>query len=63
MSFRLRRTLLASAVSSLACGVALAQQSSQLNDIVVTASGFEQQITSAPASISVIARETLERGH
>lgn len=63
MSFRLRRTLLASAVSSLACGVALAQQSPQLNDIVVTASGFEQQITSAPASISVIARETLERGH
>ncbi|MDK9686752.1 ligand-gated channel protein [Halomonas sp. LC1] len=63
MSSRLRRTLLASAISSLACGAAVAQETPQLNDIVVTASGFEQQISSAPASISVISREELERGH
>src|SRR5690606_9620569 len=29
--------------------------------VVVTASGFEQKITDAPASISVISREELER--
>jgi outer membrane receptor for ferrienterochelin and colicins len=63
MSSRLRRTLLASAISSLACGAAVAQETPQLNDIVVTASGFEQQISSAPASISVISREELERGY
>ncbi len=63
MSSRLRHTLLASAISSLACGAAVAQETPQLNDIVVTASGFEQQISSAPASISVISREELERGY
>ncbi|WP_311065126.1 ligand-gated channel protein [Halomonas sp. DWK9] len=63
MSSRLRRSLLASAVSSLACGAVAAQETPQLNDIVVTASGFEQQISSAPASISVISREELERGY
>ncbi|WP_083024152.1 ligand-gated channel protein [Vreelandella lionensis] len=63
MSLRLRRTLLASAISSLACGAVAAQETPQLNDIVVTASGFEQQISGAPASISVISREELERGH
>src|SRR5690606_670084 len=40
---------------------ALAQQSvQQLDTVVVTASGFEQDIKSAPASISVITREDLE---
>lgn len=63
MSLRLCRTLLASTISSLACGAVAAQETPQLNDIVVTASGFEQQISSAPASISVISREELERGH
>lgn len=33
-----------------------------LNPIVVTASGFEQDIIDAPASISVIPREKLEKG-
>ena len=32
----------------------------QLDSVVVTASGFEQQIKEAPASISVITREELE---
>ncbi len=63
MSSRLRRSLLASAVASVACTNAVAQETPQLNDIVVTASGFEQQISSAPASISVISREELERGY
>lgn len=63
MSSRLRRTLLAGAISSLASSAVLAQETPRLDDVVVTASGFEQQITSAPASISVISREELERGH
>ncbi|MBR9926237.1 MAG: ligand-gated channel protein [Gammaproteobacteria bacterium] len=63
MSTRLRRTLLAGAISSLASSAVLAQETPRLDDVVVTASGFEQQISSAPASISVISREELERGH
>ncbi|GGC88280.1 ligand-gated channel protein [Vreelandella lutescens] len=63
MSSRVRRSLLASVISSLACGAAVAQETPKLSDIVVTASGFEQHISSAPASISVISREELERGY
>nr|WP_295708450.1 ligand-gated channel protein [uncultured Halomonas sp.] len=63
MSPCLRRTLLASAVSSLASGAVWAQEAPRLDDMVVTASGFEQQITNAPASISVVSREQLERGY
>ena len=33
----------------------------QLDDVVVTATGFEQKITDAPASISVVTREELAR--
>ncbi|BBI63582.1 hypothetical protein HSBAA_48880 [Vreelandella sulfidaeris] len=58
----LHRTLLATAISSIAAS-AWAQETSHLDDMVVTASGFEQQITDAPASISVVSREELERGH
>ena len=32
-----------------------------MDTVVVTASGFEQQIQDAPASISVITRQDLER--
>ncbi len=63
MSPCLRRTLLASAISSLASSALWAQEAPRLDDMVVTASGFEQQITNAPASISVVSREELERGH
>ncbi|HDZ48528.1 hypothetical protein LCGC14_0036780 [marine sediment metagenome] len=63
MSPCLRRTLLASSISALASSTLWAQESPRLNDMVVTASGFEQQITNAPASISVVSREQLERGH
>ncbi len=38
-----------------------AAQPSTLDTVVVTASGFEQKITDAPASISVITREDLAR--
>lgn len=34
----------------------------RLSEIVVTAAGFEQEIVDAPASISVVTREELERG-
>ncbi|MFG6667152.1 ligand-gated channel protein [Halomonas sp. HNIBRBA4712] len=62
MSFTLRKTLLASAVSALAVTPAWGQESTSLNNIVVTAAGFEQQVTNAPASISVLNREDIERG-
>ncbi|WP_432698205.1 ligand-gated channel protein [Marinobacterium sp. YM272] len=51
---------------ALAVGLAMtaatanADESIQLDDLVVTASGFEQEITTAPASISVISSEELE---
>ncbi|MCA1971223.1 MAG: ligand-gated channel protein [Caenispirillum sp.] len=41
---------------------AVAQDSIELGPVVVTASGYEQQVKDAPASISVIDRETLEKG-
>ena len=40
--------------------VAPSQEASQLEDVVVTASGFEQRIEQAPASISVIPRAEIE---
>lgn len=46
----------------LATSVALANQESvRLADTVVTAAGYEQKITDAPASISVISQEDLRR--
>ncbi len=33
----------------------------QLNDVVVSASGFEQDLVDAPASISIITKEELEK--
>lgn len=63
MSLCFRRKLLASVVSTLASGGVWAQEAPRLDDMVVTASGFEQQITNAPASISVATREQLEKGY
>lgn len=40
---------------------ALAQEAQELEDMVVTASGFDQQVVDAPASISVITREDIEK--
>jgi outer membrane receptor for ferrienterochelin and colicins len=62
MSSSPRRTALASAVSSLllAAGSTHAE-SLTLDNVVVSASGFEQKITEAPASISVISQQDLQR--
>lgn len=54
----------------LACAIAVAtgisapvsaQERVELGNVVVTASGFEQQVKQAPASISVVTREELEK--
>lgn len=53
--------LLGAALGATLGGTAGAQQSVQeLDTVVVTASGFEQDIKSAPASISVVTRQDLE---
>ncbi|EHN6902396.1 TonB-dependent receptor [Campylobacter jejuni] len=38
-----------------------AEEKYQLNDVVVSASGFEQNLVDAPASISIITKEELEK--
>ena len=60
----LRRTALGACLGLLASGSALAQAAggAALETLVVTASGFEQEISQAPASISVITRQELEQG-
>ncbi|GAA5234062.1 ligand-gated channel protein [Verticiella sediminum] len=64
--FRLNKTAIAAACASAA--LPLHAQTADmpratLDTIVVTASGFEQNVTDAPASISVIPREKLEKGN
>ncbi|RYJ62294.1 TonB-dependent receptor domain-containing protein [Pseudomonas songnenensis] len=61
MSIPFARTALSCAM--IGCSwTALAQNAPvTLNDTVVSASGFEQKITEAPASISVISREELQQ--
>ncbi|MFM9271560.1 ligand-gated channel protein [Halomonas elongata] len=56
------RTLLTGSIVALTAPIAMAQevQHQDLDDVVVTASGYEQQVKNAPASISVITREELE---
>ncbi|QJD58332.1 TonB-dependent receptor [Pseudomonas sp. gcc21] len=52
---------LASSVVMLSSSIAMANENAvRLSDTVVTASGFEQKITEAPASISVISNEDLQ---
>ena len=59
---RFTRSVLASAVTfAVSAGTATAQEDQQLDNIVVSASGFEQAMVDAPASISVISREELSR--
>ena len=58
--FLIRPTLLALAAA--ACASASAQQATQtMSEVVVSASGFEQELKQAPASISVVTREELEK--
>lgn len=56
---QLRRSALALA-AALACGVAQAAEPARLGEVVVSASGYEQMIADAPASISVITAEDLQ---
>ena len=61
-----RRTLAAALASGTALTCALpatAQQPIVLDEIVITAAGFEQSIKDAPASISVITAEELQKGN
>jgi len=55
------RTALASAIALAAGFGAQANEPIALGDVVVSASGYEQKITEAPASISVIGREELQQ--
>ena len=65
MPFSCNRTALASAVTLasalMASATVHANDTITLQDVVVSASGFEQKITDAPASISVISREDLQQ--
>lgn len=54
------RTALASALVSCSFYTLADSNPLTLSDTVVSASGFEQKITEAPASISVISREELQ---
>ena len=60
MSHVTGRTALASAIALATSINAYANDPVALADVVVSASGFEQKITEAPASISVISREQLQ---
>ncbi len=53
-------TALAGALIALSAPLMAATDSVNLGDVVVSASGFEQKITDAPASISVISAEELQ---
>src|SRR5690554_7275024 len=57
-----RPTALAIAISAATLTLtAQAQETARLENIVVTAAGYEQALREAPASISVVTREELER--
>src|SRR5690554_4621825 len=60
MSLPFARTALATALLG-ASVTALAQDPLVLGDTVVSAAGYEQKVTEAPASISVISREELQQ--
>lgn len=60
-AFRINTLAVAIALASTS-GMAFAQsEPGQLDKVVVSASGFEQKVTDAPASISVITQEDLQR--
>ncbi|MDO9598722.1 MAG: TonB-dependent receptor [Azoarcus sp.] len=59
---RIRRTTLLLALAfPMSAALAQGSASQQLGEVVVSASGFEQEIKNAPASITVITREELEQ--
>lgn len=55
-----RKSLLAVALTSVACA-AVAEEALNLGQTVVTASGFEQNLRDAPAAITVISAEELQK--
>lgn len=55
---RLRLKLLAASIASVT-GMAVAEETVRLDNMVISASGFEQKIVDAPASITVITQEEL----
>ena len=55
-------TLAAALMATGLSGIAAAQETKALDTVVVTAAGYEQQVKEAPASISVVTREELEKG-
>lgn len=58
---RIRRTALVLALAfPMSAALAQSSTSQQLGEVVVSASGFEQEIKNAPASISVVTRQELE---
>ncbi len=66
MSFRKLPLIAAVSLSALASGTQAfandaAETDAQPNDIVVTAAGFEQKITEAPSSISVVSADELKQ--
>ncbi|WP_163557711.1 TonB-dependent receptor [Halomonas sp. NO4] len=64
MRFPRRNTLamaVTAAAATLAANSAHAQEDDRLDSIVVTAAGYEQALQEAPASISVITRDELEK--
>ncbi|GLU40712.1 TonB-dependent receptor [Pseudomonas sp. NBRC 100443] len=60
MSIPLSRTSLAGAIALAMAGQAQGNDTLSLGDTVVTAAGYEQKVTEAPASISVLTREELQ---
>ena len=56
-----RFKILAVAIASTTSIASANDASVRLDDLVISASGFEQKITDAPASISVISRAELEK--
>ena len=61
VTFNRHRLACAIAVATWISAPVSAQERVELGNVVVTASGFEQQVKQAPASISVVTREELEK--
>ncbi|MGE8498763.1 MAG: TonB-dependent receptor domain-containing protein [Pseudomonas sp.] len=61
MSFAPSRTVLASAIALASAMSVQANEPIALQDMVVSASGYEQKITEAPASISVLSQQDLQQ--
>lgn len=55
------RIALGAACSALVFNTAAQAQPTELDELVITASGFEQKVTDAPASISVLSQQDLQK--